>query len=258
MATQQVNRAAPRRPRAYITPYATKIMHLRKPWVTLWWSVMFPGFGHLILGSYLKGFLLIIWEFSVNLQAKLNEAIILSFTGGFEQAKAVLDQRWLLLYIPVYLYAIWDTYRVTIDLNKYAFLANMQKPELIPFKIDLLEIQYLGKRPPCGALMWSALLPGLGHLYTHQLPVGVFILGAYVLSVYKANFLPAIHATMLGDFGRAAMLVDPDWLLFLPSLYGFSLTDSYVHTIECNKLFDEEQAMYLEQEYQHAEYKMPL
>lgn len=256
--TARADNEAPRRPKAYTSSFATSLIYSRSPWVTLWWSAMFPGFGHIMLCSYIKGFILIIWEFAINVKVQLNLAIVYSFTGHFDQAKAVLDTRWLLLYIPVYLYGLWDAYRVAVDVNKYVFLADIQKPPLEPFKISLLDVHFLNKRSPWGALIWSSFMPGLGHLYSHQLPTGFFILIAYVGSVYKANFLPAVHASLLGEFTRATAIVDPQWLLFLPSIYGFALYNSYVVTVEYNKLFEKEQAMYLKREYQGAKYEMPI
>ncbi|HEY5586346.1 MAG TPA: hypothetical protein VIK78_17880 [Ruminiclostridium sp.] len=137
-----------RRPKGYASSLATNFIHKRNPWVTAWWSCAFPGFGHIILGSYIKGFLLIAWELFINVNAKVNTAIIYSFTGRFEDAKNVLDKRWLILYIGVFLYAIWDSYRSTVDLNKYAILADREHSPIIPFKISTWEINYFDKRSP--------------------------------------------------------------------------------------------------------------
>jgi hypothetical protein len=62
-----------------------------------------PGFGHIMLCKYAKGALLIIWEFIVNMNSHFNTAIILTFTGRFDEAAAILDEQWILLYAPVYL-----------------------------------------------------------------------------------------------------------------------------------------------------------
>lgn len=81
------------------------------------WSTAFPGFGHLLLGKYYRGFLLVSWEFFINQFSKVNLAMVHSFNGHFELAKEVLNPRLLLLYIPVYLFRIWDSYRSSVDLN---------------------------------------------------------------------------------------------------------------------------------------------
>ncbi len=59
-----------RRPKGHISSIATNMLHLKNPWVTAWWSAAFPGFGHIILGSYVKGFLLVVWELLINVKAK--------------------------------------------------------------------------------------------------------------------------------------------------------------------------------------------
>jgi hypothetical protein len=44
---------------------------------------------------------------------------------------------------------------------------------------------------------------------------------------------------------EATSLVEPRWLLFMPSLYGFAIYDSYSNAAEYNKLFDLEQSRYI-------------
>ncbi|MBU9723381.1 hypothetical protein [Bacillus alkalicola] len=39
---------------------------MKNPWVPAWWSAAFPGMGHIMLGSYVKGFILFTWEFVIN------------------------------------------------------------------------------------------------------------------------------------------------------------------------------------------------
>jgi hypothetical protein len=67
-----------RRPRGYVSSIATNLIHPRNPWVTACWAAAFPGFGHIILGSYVKGFLLIIWEIVINLFSRANLAICMA------------------------------------------------------------------------------------------------------------------------------------------------------------------------------------
>ncbi|HEX9060162.1 MAG TPA: hypothetical protein VF941_08270 [Clostridia bacterium] len=47
-----------RRPLGYTASYNSNILTLRNPWVTAWWSAAFPGFGHITMGIYIKGFIL--------------------------------------------------------------------------------------------------------------------------------------------------------------------------------------------------------
>ena len=96
----------------------TEQLDMADAWVAAWWSAAFPGMGHLLHGSYVKGFIFFAWEFIINIGARINEAMVYSFTGQFELAKATLDTRWVLLYIAVYIISIWDSYRTSVDINK--------------------------------------------------------------------------------------------------------------------------------------------
>lgn len=77
----------------------------------LFWSIALPGFGQLLNGKFLKGALLIILEFIINVYSHLNVAIIMSFHGEIQSAIDRIDYQWLLFYPCVYLFAMWDAYR---------------------------------------------------------------------------------------------------------------------------------------------------
>ncbi|WP_216827394.1 hypothetical protein [Alkalihalobacterium elongatum] len=241
-----------------VTPYNYNIVEIRNPTVIMWWSAALPGFGHVMLCRYLKGFILIIWEFAVNVNANINTAIVYTFTGRFEDAVQVVDVKWVLLYIPVYMYAIWDSRRVTIDLNKYAILAD-QTPqafdEINPITITGIENNYLDKRKPWLALFWSFITPGLGHLYINRLPSGFYILIWFLIVLYFANFLPAIHHTFIGEFHSASNILHPQWILFLPSIYGYAAYASYLQCESYNKLMVKQQSNFLMNEYQNISFK---
>lgn len=243
-----------RRPIGLVSPIATNIIHLRNPWVTAWWSAMFPGFGYIIMGSYVKGFLLVAWELLINTEAHINTAILYSFTGRFELAKQVLEVRWLLLYLAVWVFGIWGSYRSTVDLNKLAILGEREGSTLIPVHISAFDVNFLDKRQPWVAVVFSALSPGLGHLYTHRIPTSFFVLILSIMVVYFSHFLEAIQYTALGAFSSATAILDPQWFLFLPSIYGFAIYDSYVNTVEYNKLFEREQARFLRDNYNNPHF----
>ncbi len=247
-----------RRPKGYISTLGVNFIHARNPWVTAWWSAAFPGFGHIILGSYIKGFTLVVWEVIININVHINPAILYSFTGRFDLAKEVLDQRLTLLYLAVFVYAIWDSYRTTVDINKLTVLANHEDSQIKPFKIDILEINYFDKRKPWVGVAWSFLMPGLGHLYTHRLPTGFFVLAGWIAITYYSHLLLGVQYTLTGHFYQTIVTLKPDWLLFMPSLYMFTVYDCYQNNVEYNKLFDSEQAQFLRDNYQDSKFKMPL
>jgi hypothetical protein len=235
---------------AHVSSLGTTQLHLRNPYIIAWWSAAFPGFGHLLLSKYLRGYALFIWEVFVNIKAHVNLAMIYSFQGNFDLAKDILDTRWLLMYIPVYLFGIWDSYRTTVDMNKVYLLADHENHRFNSFTLGSLEINYLDKRNPVISVMWSFFIPGLGQLYIHRILTAVFLIIGLVIFYYYSHVQEAIVLLFLGKVKEATSVIKPEWLLFLPSHYGFAIYDSYINTVENNKLYEKEQRGYLIKNYQ--------
>jgi len=247
-----------RRPIGAVNPITTNFFHLRNPWVTAAWSAMFPGFGYIVMGSYIKGFLLVGWELLINTQAHINLAIMYSYLGKFDLARDVLDVRWTLLYLAVWAFSVWGSYSLTVDLNKLSILGNREDSTMIPVSISSWDINFLDKKQPWVAAVLSTLSPGLGHLYSHRVPTSFFLLTLTIGTVYLSHILEAIQYSALGAFGQATAVLDPQWFLFFPSLYGFAVYDSYVNTVEYNKLFEQEQARFLRDNYQSPRFDSRL
>lgn len=247
-----------RRPIGIMNAISTNFIHLRNPYVIAWWSATFPGFAHISLGSYISGFLLFSCEMLVNFQSRLNMAILYSFTGRFDMAKEILNNRWLLLYAPVFIYCIWNGYQLTCDLNKLSILATRNESKIDPERITFYEINALDRRVPWVSTAWTFLTPGLGHLYTHRTPTAFFLLIWWIAVCYLSHVLQSIQYTALGLFEEAKAVLDPQWLIYMPSILGFALYDVYVNTVEYNRLFDREQSKMLEKEYQAPTFPMPV
>ncbi|UYZ23888.1 hypothetical protein [Mesobacillus jeotgali] len=239
-----------RRYTAHVSTLGTTQIHLRNPYIIAWWSAAFPGFGHLLLSKYLRGFVLFIWEVVVNIKANVNLAMIYSFQGEIDMAKDILDTRWLLIYIPVYIFGIWDSYRTTVDLNKIYLMAEREEHRFNSFSIGALEINYLDKRNPVMAIIWSLFVPGLGQLYIHRIVTAFFVIIWCVVFFYYSRALEGISLLFLGEIAKATSVVNPEWLLFFPSLYGFAVFDAYINTVENNKLYEKEQRAYFQEKYQ--------
>lgn len=254
----RTTRTTSRRQLAYTCILGTTQLHLRCPWVIVWWSAAFPGLGHLLLAKYFKGYVLFFLEVIVNNGAHVNMALLYTFTGRFEEAKNVLDPRWLLLYLPAYLFAIWDSYRIAVDLNHHYILASREDAEIKPFAIGSLGINYIDKRTPWVSALWSALMPGTGQLYIQRLTTSFFVLPWWIAIIYLSRMLPAIHCTLLGDSSGAARVPDPQWFLNIPSVYFFSIYDAYANTVENNKLFEWEQDRFFKKHYQKPGFTMPI
>jgi TM2 domain-containing membrane protein YozV len=245
-----------RRYKAHVSILGTTQLHLRSPYIIAWWSAAFPGFGHLILSKYLRGYALFLWEVVVNIKAHVNLSMIYSFQGNISMAKEVLDTRWLLMYIPVYLFGIWDSYRTTVDMNRVYLLAENEKHRYNTYSIGALEINYLDKRNPLLSIIWSMFIPGLGQLYIHRILTAFFVIFGSVVFFYFSHALEAISLLFLGKVSEATSVLKPEWLLFFPSHYGFAIYDSYINTVENNKLFEEELKTYLQENYQSECFKI--
>jgi hypothetical protein len=236
--------------------FGTTQIHYRNPWTTAMWSVAFPGFGHFLLNKYFRAFALFFWEVFINQVTKLNQAMVYSFTGNFEAAKEVLDLRMILMYIPIYLFAIWDSYRTTVDLNKIYTLAKREDAQFNSFSIGAFEINYLDKRNPLMAILWAMAIPSLGQLYVHSIVLAGFTLIWTAFFIYYSHFLEAVIYLLNGNLDKSNAVLDAQWLLYLPSFYFFTIFDSYVSTVENNKLFEDEQRKYLRGHYQNFKFKL--
>lgn len=246
-----------RRYAASISPTTTNIFHIRNPWIIAWWSAAFPGFGHYLLGKYMTGFILMVWEVVMNNYCQLNRAIYYSMIGKAPLALEMMREEGLWLYITVYVYSIWDCYRRANAYNKYYILACREGYHIKMKNFCSFEINILEKRKPVLALFWSALTPGLGHIYLNRLPSIIFGLVLWIYAAYYAKLYPCILYTAGGWFGKVHAAADPQYFLYLPSLYVFIIYDSYVNTVEYNKLMDKEQALFLERDYQNQGFRMP-
>lgn len=251
---QNTNKA--RRYKAHVSILGTTQIHLRSPWTIAMWSVAFPGFGHFLLNKYLRGFMLFFWEIFINQMANINQAIVYSFAGDFEAAKQVLDTRMILMYLPVYLFAIWDSYRTAVDLNNLYWLAKKEDAKFNSFSIGNLEINYLDKRDPIMAVLWSMTIPSSGQLYIHRIILAAFTLFWTAIFVYYSHLLEAGIYLINGDLVRSNAVLNAQWLLYIPTFYFFTIYDSYVSTVENNKLFEDEQRRFLRSHYQ--QYRLNL
>jgi len=180
-----------------------------------------------------------------------------TFLGRFDAAKEAVDIRWSLLYIPTFVFAVWDSYRSAVDLNKQYILAARENAPVSAFVINTFGVNCQDKRSPSVAAAWCAATPGLGHLMLQRIHHGVFVLFMWILVVYYSNVLTAIHLSFYGEFAVARGVLEPQWFLNIPSLFYFCVYTSYVNTVESNKLFDLEQSQYLKKNYQSAEFPYP-
>ncbi|WP_417898479.1 hypothetical protein ABN702_20610 [Bacillus haimaensis] len=149
-----------RRPISTISTFGITYLKQHNPYMVVWWSAVFPGFGHYLLNQYLRATLLTITEVIINTLAHINEAMIYSFCGEFELAKGILEPNWTFGYLAIYLIAMGDCFRSALYQNKLYHLASLEN-KLIPcLKISSSEIQYLEKKSPILGVVYSFFFPG--------------------------------------------------------------------------------------------------
>ncbi|PFA66332.1 hypothetical protein CN378_13600 [Bacillus sp. AFS015802] len=87
------------------------------------WSIALPGFPQLLVGLWFKGALFVILEIIINVQSNFNLGIMYSFLGETHKSAEVIDYQWLMFYPCLYMFAMWDAYKLADDKkDKYSFL----------------------------------------------------------------------------------------------------------------------------------------
>lgn len=239
-----------RRYKAHVSILGTTQLHTRNPFTIAAWSLAFPGFGHLLLNKYLRGYALVLWEVFINQKIHLNLAMVYSFNGRIQAAIDVLDPKYVSLYIPVYCFAIWDSYRTAVDMNKVYLLADRENGPINQFSVGALEINYLDKRKPWVAMVWSMAVPSMGQLYLHRIILASFMLVSTIVIVSYSNLILAIHYLILGQIEKSTKVLNIQWLLYFPSFYFFAIYEAYTSTVENNKLFNDNLKNFLLQKFQ--------
>jgi TM2 domain-containing membrane protein YozV len=141
-------------------------------------------------------------------------------------------------------------------MNKVYLLAEREDHIYNTFSIGAVEINYLDKRNPVMSIIWSLLVPGLGQLYIHRILTSFFVIIWVVIFFYFSHALEAISLLFLGKVKEATSALNQEWLLFLPSVYGFATYDSYINTVENNKLYEKEQRRYFKQSFQTKSFQI--
>ncbi len=191
------------------------------------------------------------WEIIINYKARLNEAILYTFTGQFTRAAEVLNTEWALFYGVIFGFAIFDSYRLGVELNILSRLEKGQPRHHYQLvHMSAYSFNYLDRGNPWAAIAWSALFTGFGHLYNNKALKSVILVAWMVFIIHFSHLNSAIIATFNGNFPLAREVVDYQWLLFFPSIYVYAMWDAYNDTVEKNKLFAEAQKDYLKRKAQ--------
>ncbi|MEK0316432.1 hypothetical protein [Cohnella sp. 56] len=224
-----------------------------RPAMVAWWSAAFPGFGHFIINQYARGILLTLTEIAINRLCRLNDAIVFTFCGRFDDARYVLQEKWVFGYIVIYLFAIWDSSRSARLQGSLRSLSRFERQPLSRMLIHPLEVQYIERKNPRTGLFYSLLFPGLGQLYNQRFCLAFYIMFWWWTYIGMSNVFGATIELLYGSAARSTTMLSAHWLMFMPSALGGAAYHAYRGTIEQNKLFREEQHMHLEKKYGRSE-----
>jgi hypothetical protein len=88
------------------------------------WNLFFPGLAQITVTKRLgKGVFFFLLILLININARINEIVILSLKGETQRAVGVTDYQWLLFYSCLYFFALWEGYRECGGINEqYAFI----------------------------------------------------------------------------------------------------------------------------------------
>ncbi|MCQ6275417.1 hypothetical protein JMM81_10645 [Bacillus sp. V3B] len=84
-------------------------------------------------------------------------------------------------------------------------------------------------RSPISAILWSIALPGLGQIYNRYYIPAFLLIGLEFLINLYSNLNLAILYSFNGDFLQAHEVINYEWGLFYPSIYGFAIWQAYNH-----------------------------
>ncbi|MCS0673349.1 hypothetical protein [Cytobacillus firmus] len=249
----------PNRRKLYtVNSWSNNFLKLTNPRIVAWWSAAFPGFGYLLIGDFLLGFILMLFELAVNNFANINSSIFYSMIGDYDKAKEVLDKKWFLTYMAIYIFAIFDSYRRAVEYNKAYILAyREEKQDLNFFDLAPLGVGQLDKISPANSVIWAGLSSGISSMYFKNIPNLIFSLFWLSVLSYKSKLFEGIYYSFIMDFPMAKAVLDPQWLLFLPSVYVFILYHTYFTNIYSNKFFDLTLSRFLKKEFQKSDFPMP-
>lgn len=248
---------SPRRQIAYVGPWNTLQLEKRDPYIVLFWSIAYAGLGHILLDKYFRGFILLAGEIFLNAASHLNLAIFYTVTMRFDLAAQAQEPGWFMLYLAVYTFAIFDSYREAVEINKTYILAAREDAEIQCFAINSGSFTHINSVPPWVTALWSAVFPGAGCFLVQRMNRALYMMALWVVIAYLSGFYPAVIHTFAGQFELAKTDLNIQWFLNIPSLWFYAVYETYACAISNNKLYRWELSKFLKKKYQSRRFIMP-
>jgi hypothetical protein len=92
----------------------------------------------------------------------------------------------------------------------------------------------IGKKSPWAALLWSLTMAGFGQLYNRDYIIAFALLGSEIIVNFNANLNLSVVYTFHAEFLKSHDVVNYQWALFYPSIWGFGMWQAYNRTRETN------------------------
>ncbi|MFZ3578784.1 hypothetical protein [Virgibacillus sp. DJP39] len=88
---------------------------------------------------------------------------------------------------------------------------------------------------PTASLLWSLALPGFGQFYNGQILLGTILLFTELLANILSGLNLSIFETFHGNFKNSHDVMNYQWGMFYPSIWGFSMWQAYNYAIAGNQ-----------------------
>ncbi|RVT59054.1 DUF5683 domain-containing protein [Niallia taxi] len=89
-------------------------------------------------------------------------------------------------------------------------------------------------KSPWASLLWSFVIPGFGQFYNGQFLIGIVLVALEVLINSCSNLNMSIYHTFHGELQKAHEVVNYNWGLFYPSLWGYGMWQAYNQALTIN------------------------
>lgn len=248
--------SSPRRMISVIGPGGVTYLKYKNPLAAVWWSAAFPGFGHLFINQFIRGTMLTLAEVILNTLAHINQALMYSYTGRFVMAKQVLDIRWAVAYMLIYMMAMWDCYVNAKSLNKTYRMALLENARISPGGVYAWEIQVLDRKSRFSAALMSLFFPGMGQFYNQRIGLALYALCWWGIYTSLSMVPVSLHRLLLGDMAGSLEVLRCHWLLFMPSVTGGAAYHAFETAGEHNQLLRMEQRQYLQERYRETDIRI--
>ncbi len=158
----------------------------KKPWLGVFLSSVFPGFGHIYSGKKIRGCIFIFFSILFSIIFLKNFLAIIALNTPINITEYILAGTSFIILGLIYFLSLFESY-------KYAKLYNLQ---------NKLEIDLSRKKSPWFAVFLSEFIPGVGQIYNKQIfkSIGfifIFMILDLIFNIWTRYFLNVLFAILV-------------------------------------------------------------